>query len=274
MEQLVAVDIDGTLVNSQGEITKEVYEAVKKAKNYHVHIALCSGRPNFGLKPIIDKLPKGAVEYIIAHNGAMVQEVETGKIISEKSLERSDLEHFWKINQKLGLHLSFYDERHLYTLGREINGGMARNILTQCCTIQVLDPEDEFDKKILKIQFLEDDISLIDQLMDEIPDELYEKYYIVRSVIDNLEVMDKTVNKWMGISKLAEYLNISKENIIGIGDEENDREMLENTGISVVMGNAVDTIKELADFVTKTNDEHGVAYALEHVVYRRAENAM
>lgn len=269
MRQLVAIDIDGTLVNSSGEITEKVYESIKKAKSKDVHIALCSGRPNFGLKPIIEKLPQGSIEYVIAHNGAMVQEVQTGKVISASCLQKKDLLIFQKINERLGLHLSFYDFDHLYTLSKEINGGMARNILTQQCMIQVLgDLEDAPEEEILKIQFLEDDPAIIDKLIEEIPKDLYEKYYIVRSVIDNLEVMDKNVNKWFGISKLAKYLGIPGKNVVGIGDEENDREMLENAGLSIVMGNASDKIKELADFVTKTNDEHGVAYALEKIVYQ------
>ena len=81
--------------------------------------------------------------------------------------------------------------------------------------------------------------------------------------------MKKGVNKWTGISDLAKYLNVSEEDTIGIGDEENDREMLENVGLSIVMGNAGTEMKKIADIITKSNDESGVAYALENYVYSK-----
>lgn len=270
MEQLVAIDIDGTLLNSQREITKEVYETIKKAKSHHVHIALCSGRAGFGLKPIINKLPKDSVEYIIAHNGAIIEEVKTGKVISEKYLKKEDLILFEQLSHEFRTHLSFYDKDHLYTTAQEINGSMAENMITQCCKIHILNSAEEMENNILEIQFLEDEDKEIIRSMDELPKELYDNYYIVHSVERTLEITKKGVNKWNGILKLAQYLGVEEENIIAIGDEKNDREMIENAGIGIAMGNAIEMIKEISDFVTKTNDEHGVAYALKNVVYSRS----
>ena len=72
--------------------------------------------------------------------------------------------------------------------------------------------------------------------MDELPKELYDNYYIVHSVERTLEITKKGVNKWNGILKLAQYLGVEEENIIAIGDEKNDREMIENAGIGIAMG--------------------------------------
>lgn len=270
MEKIVAIDIDGTLLDSNHKVTDEVFEAIRNAKQNGVHIALCSGRPVFGLKPIIEMLPENAIEYVITHNGALVLELETGKVISSQTLNRDDFELFNQISEQQNTHLCFHDYDGIYTYCRKINDGMARNIIAQQCIMEVLDnvPKEKADG-ILKLQFIENTSEVVDHLIEAIPNGLFEEYHIVRSVRDSLEVMKKGVNKWTGIADLAHYLNVSEENTVGIGDEENDREMLENVGLSIVMGNAGAEMKKIADIITKSNDESGVAYALENYVYSK-----
>lgn len=269
MDKLVAIDIDGTLLNSHGKITDKVFESIKRAKDYGVHIALCSGRPNYGLLPVINCLPKDSVEFVIAHNGALVQEVKTGKIISAEVLSKQDFEQFAEIAAKLNAHLCFHGLEGMYTLGREVNASIADNVIVQNTTLKILDDiTGPLQHNILKCQFLEDDPTKIDEIMALIPKQLYQDFYIVRSVIDNLEIMNRTVNKWHGISQLAKYLNIDDEDTIGIGDEENDREMLENVALSIVMENGNQALKSIATIITKSNDESGVAYALENYIYK------
>jgi Cof subfamily protein (haloacid dehalogenase superfamily) len=270
MEKIVAIDIDGTLLDSNHKVTDEVFEAIKNAKQNGVHIALCSGRPVFGLKPIIDMLPEKSIEYVITHNGALVLELETGKVISSQTLNADDFELFNHISEQQDTHLCFHDYDGIYTYCRKINDGMARNIIAQQCIMEVLDSIPvEKANGILKLQFIENTPEVVDHLIEVIPTALFEEYHIVRSVRDSLEVMKKGVNKWTGISDLAKYLNVSEEDTIGIGDEENDREMLENVGLSIVMGNAGTEMKKIADIITKSNDESGVAYALENYVYSK-----
>lgn len=266
MEKLVAIDIDGTLLDSNSKITPEVYEAVKQSRGFGVHIALCSGRPVFGLKHVLEMLPPNSIEYVITHNGAMILEVDTKKVVFSKTLNVSDFNHFNRICEQLGMHLCFHDLDGVYTLCKEMTNGIARNVLSQKCVMHILDQIPP-NQEILKMQFIEDTEEDIDVLLKAIPPNLFEEYSIVRSVRDNLEVMDKSVNKWTGISKLASLLGITEKNTVGIGDEENDREMLENVGLSIVMENGSDSVKKLADIITKSNDESGVAYALNRFIF-------
>ena len=117
------------------------------------------------------------------------------------------------------------------------------------------------DDEILKV-VLEQEKEVLDKITPQIPYELFDQYKVIRSVDFMLEFMKRGCSKATGLEKLAKYLNISKEEIIAIGDADNDIEMIQYAGVGVAMKNAKDEIKNLADFVTKSNEEDGVAYVI------------
>ena len=125
------------------------------------------------------------------------------------------------------------------------------------------------EDEILKV-VLEEDKVVIDRITPQIPRELFEEYTVIRSLDFMVEFMNKDCNKAIGLEKLAQYLKISKEEIIAIGDADNDKEMIEYAGLGVAMGNAKDEIKQLADFVTKSNEEDGVAYVIDKFIIKKA----
>ncbi|WP_448324162.1 HAD-IIB family hydrolase, partial [Streptomyces sp. DSM 41493] len=107
---------------------------------------------------------------------------------------------------------------------------------------------------------------LLDRAIAQIPAEAKQRYTIMKSSPYYLEILDKRVNKGEGVKALAEKLGIPRENVMTLGDQENDIAMLEYAGIGVAMGNALDSVKAVSQFVTKTNLEDGVAYAVEKFV--------
>lgn len=121
------------------------------------------------------------------------------------------------------------------------------------------------DDEIFKV-VLEQEKEVLDKITPQIPNELFDQYKVIRSVDFMLEFMKKGCSKATGLEKLAKYLNISKEEIIAIGDADNDIEMIQYAGVGVAMKNAKDEIKNLADFVTKSNEEDGVAYVINKFI--------
>ena len=121
------------------------------------------------------------------------------------------------------------------------------------------------EDEILKV-VLEEKKEVLDRITPQIPDELFEAYNVIRSVDFMLEFMKKGCSKATGLEKLSKYLNIKKEEIIAIGDAQNDIEMIEYAGVGVAMGNANDEIKNIADFVTKSNEEDGVSYVIDKFI--------
>ena len=109
----------------------------------------------------------------------------------------------------------------------------------------------------------------LDQAVSQIPDEIRSRYTIMKSAPYYLEILDKRVNKGEGVKVLAEKLGIARENVMTLGDQENDIAMLEYAGLGVAMGNAIESVKAISQFVTKSNREDGVAYAVEKFVLNR-----
>ena len=126
-------------------------------------------------------------------------------------------------------------------------------------------PEEMVDKETVKIMYI-DEPEILDQAIAKLPKELYDKYTLVKSAPFYLEIVKKTVNKGATVVHLAEKLGLTKEETMAIGDEENDRAMLEVVGNPVVMKNGTDELKKIAKYITKSNDESGVAYAIREWV--------
>jgi len=128
------------------------------------------------------------------------------------------------------------------------------------------------EDEILKL-VLEEEKEILDKITPQIPKELFEKYTVIRSLDFMIEFMNKNCNKATGLEKLAQRLGISREEIMAIGDADNDKEMLEYAGLGVAMGNAKDEIKQLADYVTKSNEDDGVAYVIDKFILNSIKKA-
>jgi len=107
---------------------------------------------------------------------------------------------------------------------------------------------------------------LLDSAIQRLPARAQQNYTILKSAPYYLEILDRRVNKGQGVKMLAEKLGLARDEVMAIGDQENDLAMIEYAGTGVAMGNAIDSVKQIAQFVTKTNMEDGVAHAIEELV--------
>lgn len=266
MYKLLAMDMDGTLLREDKTISKRTLNAIQKAKEKGVKIVLSTGRPLEGVKKYLNELDLlSDNDYAVVFNGASVVNTSSGKSIYSSSLKGSDFKYLFRLGQKLGVSLHAYDgdkcvtpsEISKYTkLEGDING-------IPVYQIDINSISD--DQEIIKVLMVEDKPKL-DIAFSNLPKEVFENYTVVRSSPYFLEFLNKTTNKGTGVQKLAEELNINPKEIICIGDAGNDIHMIKYAGLGVAMGNAFKEVKESADFITETNENHGVAKIIEDFI--------
>ena len=264
MIKLIAIDLDGTLLNSKKEVTIRNKQALARAKAQGVKVVICTGRPLRAIRPYLDELSlKDAGDYSITFNGGLVQKNETGEIIEKAALQLADVHELIAVAEGLNMPLDIVSEEIVLTLPTSadhlsIYGSL--NPLLDCrpFAIDALDETKLYNKAV---------IAYHQEVLDpKIPAEVSEKFEIIKSRNNLLEFMPKGITKAYGISLLAQDLGIDQTEVMAIGDEENDLPMIRYAGIGVAMENAVPMIKEAADVVTDSNEADGVAKVIEKYV--------
>lgn len=260
--KLIAVDIDGTLLTSQRQITPEVFQAVQEAKAAGIKVVITTGRPIAGVTNLLKELNlTDTGDYVITFNGALVQDVSSGQDLVKETLSYEDYLSLEFLARKLGVHMHAITKDGIYTANRNIGKYTVHEAQLVNMPIFYRTPEEMADKEIVKIMFI-DEPDLLDQAIEQIPSDFYDNYTLVKSQPFYLEVVAKTVSKGNAIIHLAQKLGLNMTETMAIGDEENDRAMLEVVAHPVVMENGNPEIKKIAKYITKSNDESGVAYAI------------
>lgn len=264
--KLVAVDIDGTLITDQRQITPEVFEAVQDAKKQGVKVVIATGRPIAGVKQLLNDLKLDEPgNYVITFNGGLVQETSSGQDIISETMSYDDYMEIELLGRKLGVHMHAITKDGIYTANRNIGKYTVHESNLVNMPIFYRTAEEMADKAIVKIMFI-DEPEILDAAIAKLPKAFYEKYNVVKSAPFYLEILNKTVSKGEAIKHLAEKLDLTLDQTMAIGDEENDRAMLEIVGTPVVMANGNPKLKEIAKYITKSNNESGVAHALREWV--------
>lgn len=267
MIKLIAIDLDGTLLNENKEITPETKEALTKAKAKGVKVVLCTGRPLLGMAHFLEELNlKEEGDYGITYNGGLVQKTQTGEVLSQKTLTKAQIEELYQLTNELQVPLNFIDLVQVYAPpypeNREsLYGGIMKALPMVPTTMAELPEDAEFNKAVIAV-----DVAILDEAIAKIPVEFTEKYTMMKSHPVLLEVLNKEVDKGRGLAVLCDLLDIKPEEVMALGDEENDLAMIQFAGLGVAMGNATEEVKNVAQFVTKSNHENGVAYAVEKFV--------
>lgn len=265
--KLIALDIDGTLINSSHQITDGVKEAIQKAKEKGVKVVLCTGRPLKGVENFLEELNlKEEGDYVTTFNGALVQDNFTKETVSHLTLNYDNLVDLYNLSVDIGCRSHFYDTKTLYTFNKDISDytvfeSYLTGVHLNSTTLEEV-PKDINMSKFMMIDHPE----ILDECIKKIPKEYYEKYTIVRSTPSFLEFLNPSANKGNGISLLAKELGLSRDEIICVGDANNDKHMIEYAGLGVAMGNATEEIKELADYITLSNNEDGVAHVINKFI--------
>ena len=264
--KLVAIDIDGTLLNSQHEITPEVFSAIQDAKKAGVKIVIATGRPISGVRAILEQLQLTEPgDYVITFNGGLVQDAATGEDIVKDTLTYYDYLDIELVARKLSLPMHASTKQGMYTANRNIGKYTIYEAMLVSSPVFYRTPEEMADKEIIKVMMV-DEPEILDAAIPNLPIGLTEKYNVAKSAPFYLEITPKTVNKGQAIIQLAQKLGLTMDQTMAIGDQENDRPMLEVVGNPVVMDNGNPELKKIAKYITKSNDESGVAHAIREWV--------
>lgn len=267
MYKLIALDMDGTLLNENKKISNANLEAIKFARKKGIKVVLATGRPTKGIEKYLKELNLiDDNEYAVSYNGAVVQEVKSGKIIAQNVMTIDDLKLLYNLSKELNVNIHALTPNSCIT--PKINEYSELEAKMNNIPLEVVKFENiDVSTTIVKIMFVDPEEKL-NKVIEALPKDLYEKYTIVRSAPFFLEFLNKKVNKGYGVKLLAEKLGISRNEIICIGDAENDIHMIEFAGLGVAMGNAFPEVKKIANYVTKTNEEDGVAHVIKKFVLK------
>lgn len=267
---LVAIDIDGTLVNTYHDITPEVAAAVQRVVESGSRIVLCTGRPYPGAKRYMEELgltQEG--DYIINYHGALAQRTDTGEIVINHQLTHTEMIEWHKFVESVGVSFQAVREDGVFTEAVDFTPThliepFVNQMPLHIRTLSELDSSVLYSKFIMK-----DAVPLIDELAEAIPEDFFERFTVIRSMDDSIEVLHKDASKGRTLKELAEHLEIPQERVMAIGDSGNDIDMIAYAGLGVAMGNAVPEVLEVADVVTTSNNENGVANALNRYFFNR-----
>lgn len=265
MYKLIAIDMDGTLLKRDDTISERNKLALKKVREKGIKVVIASGRPIHGLEHYLEELELTTEdEYVMSYNGSVVQNIKTKEVIAQNMLKGKDLHDLYYLSKVLEINMHAFSKRGCITpkispytqLESKLNGIEIHEIAYETISLK---------EDIIKIMYVGSKEE-IDRVIKELPDYLYEKYNVVRSMPYFLEFLSKTSGKQIGLKLLAKRFGLVPQEIMCIGDAGNDIGMLKYAGLGVAMGNAFEEVKEVADYVTKTNEEDGVAYAIEKFV--------
>ncbi|WAM32146.1 Cof-type HAD-IIB family hydrolase [Caldicellulosiruptor naganoensis] len=261
MIKLVATDLDDSLLSKDLKIPEKNLKAIEFLKQNNVILILASGRPYPSVKKIAYDLDN--FYPIITYQGALVYDPKTDQKLYGCEIQPDDAKDLIRLAKEENIHVHIYIDNIWYIEGFNEKVEYYRN-LTGLEPVRVDNFLEFVDRPVTKVLFF-DEHERLKKLRDNLPSEFLKKFNIMFSKPFFLEFTDINVSKGNALKFLAEYYNIKKEEIMAIGDGDNDISMIEYAGIGVAVENATEKLKQVADFVTLSCDEGGFAHAIEKV---------
>lgn len=289
MYKLMAIDLDGTLLNSKGEVSEATKNALNKAMNNGIEIVLASGRTIESIENIANEL--GTNRYLISGNGAVVYDIQNKKVIYDNFLSKEQVLKIATICEENSIHYNVYTEKEI------IAKNLSYNVLyyhkenlkkpeNKRTYINIVPNMLEYinnltDSHFLKITICDEDIKIFNSIIKKIKQldkfDVLDVEYMSRKKIKcgteevlveyyYTEITNENVNKWTAIEFLMDKLKIKSEEVIAIGDNFNDREMIEKSGLGIVMGNSNPFMKICGDLIVTDNNSDGVCEAIEKYI--------
>lgn len=249
-EKVIFFDIDGTILDHNKEIPASTRSAIQKLKDLGHHVAIATGRAPFMFEDLRKELD---IESFVSFNGQYV--VFEGEVIYKNPLKKETLENLLQFADKENHPLVFMSEENMMS-----TTGEHPFIEQSMGSLKFAAPKEN------RNYYLERDIYQTLLFCESKEEERYHHHTdikLIRWHELSTDILPVNGSKAEGIKQLAKRLNIARENIFAFGDGLNDLEMIDFVGTGVAMGNAVESLKEIADFITKPVDENGILYGAE-----------
>ncbi len=269
--KLVAVDLDDTLLRDDLTISEHTQEILRRVRESGVVVTISTGRMLPSARPYAEQL--GFDVPLITYQGALVKNVFSGEIVYHCPLNEEVARLVIQYGRKKGIHVNFYLEDELY-VERVTPVGEHYEQLAGVPFTRVNDLEELLETGLPYKLLLIQEEQLIDQSLQELREILQREgldAHLTKSKPTYLEVNHPKATKGTALKTLADWLGVSREEVMACGDSFNDLEMLDFAGCSVAVANAHPEVRSKAKYITASNNEDGVARALEKLVLRRAE---
>lgn len=286
MYKLVAIDLDGTMLDSYGMVTEETKKTIKKVEEQGVNVIIASGRPIDSIKSIANEID--SKKYFISGNGAIIYDMEKEEIIYEKCMPKEKVLEIIKICEENSIAYNVYTEKEILATALKYNvlyynKENLKKEESKKTKITIVKDMYEYvknkeDANFLKITVCDETKSVFNSIIrkfKEIKDiEVLDVSHMSRKTIRQgtedfsieyyyTEISRANVDKWYAIEYLMENLNLKREEVMAIGDNINDKMMIENAGLGIAMEQSTPVVKTIADDVAPNNNDDGVAKILQ-----------
>lgn len=286
MYKLVAVDLDGTMLNRYGIVTEETKKIIKETIEKGTDVIIASGRPIDSIKTIAEEI--GSKNYFIAGNGSLIYDIKKDEVIYEKFLDKQKILEIIDICENNSISYNIYTEETILAKKLEYNvlyyykENLKKEEKNKTNITIVEDMkkyiQDSPNNKFLKLTICDESKSIFNSIIRKLREisniDVLDVGHMSRKTIKQgtedisieyyyTEISLKDVDKWNAIEYLINKIGIEKEEVIAIGDNINDKKMIENSGLGIAMGQSTPIVRQIADYITENNDEDGVKKALE-----------
>ena len=288
MYKIAVIDLDGTMLNQYGIVTQNTKDAIKEAQNKGIEIIIASGRPIDSIKAIAKQIE--SKKYFISGNGAIIYDISKDETIYENTLKKQKVLEIIKICEENSIYYNIYTEKeivakslqcnvlyyHKENINKEDKDKTHINIVEN-----IYDYISNRDEKIVKITVCDKNKVIFNSIIRKLKEiteiEVLDVSHMSRKIIHQgteeipieyfyTEISAKNVDKWNAIEFLEEKMNIKTEEVIAIGDNINDKKMIEKAGLGIAMGQSHPEVKKVAKQITTSNLEDGVAKVLKEIV--------
>jgi len=264
--KLIALDLDGTLYNDEKQITERTRAALMQAQTRGIPLALASARPSPGLYKERDALQMqhyGGI--LMSYNGGRIVDAVSNKVLFETAMDLEQTRHILKMLEALPVTPILDDGIQFY-----VTDATGYKVAYECqnnCMFcrEVGNLADFLDFSPIKI-LMSVQPEKLPNVQKQIADLLPQNLTVVQTAHFYLEILPKSINKGQGIRDICHVLGIQPEEVIAFGDAANDIPMLRAAGMGVAMGNASQEVKAAANYITRSNNEDGIAAALEKLL--------
>lgn len=265
--KLVALDIDGTLLNSSHEIPRENIETINKLQKEGVEFVIVTGRPDIMAKKYAEELQIPSV--ILGNNGATIRNVDTNHLFFQRFIPKEKVIELYEYFSKKDIYFRLYGLDSIYTFNEDefdesknefavFSKNLAKNM-----DFKIINNISELDCDVIKFVCFTNDYEKLLNIQKELSS--IEDVEIVRGSKNGIDINAKGISKGETLLKYANKLGIDSKEIIAIGDSENDLSMLSVVGFPITLENGDQALKDIAMMITESNDNAGVSKALERI---------
>ncbi|NLW52578.1 MAG: HAD family phosphatase [Tissierellia bacterium] len=271
MIKLIVLDIDGTLVNDDKEITERTKSALIKAQKMGIKLAIASGRAPEGIRRFAEELDFDKYEnFISAQNGTILVDFQTKEVLANHLLDYEDAKRILKFVKGMGLSILIYHDNKVYT--DNISNYLVKTTVEENNGV-ITEKKDLLDN----LHFTPNNIvftgrkHVLEPAMEKIGAEFGEVFDMVLTSGIYYEAMPQGISKATSLKDIADIYGIDVKDTLAFGDSDNDLQLIKEAGIGVAMANATENVLEVADYITLNNNEDGIADYLERYVFDKQD---